>query len=182
MTTEIFEQRAIVREGYQILLRAEAELLLPEGKPKIGEFYKRTAHACLTWAKEIYGEKLRREYLELESTREKSQFITQRYQMRMKSPWADTEHLVLLCESTLTGQWNNPERRYFRISHVWKLDEELMLPFSQIMEAFGMQVDRRQLPFRPDGIYPEGNEIVFFRNAGEKNKFLECRLPRPSVK
>jgi len=34
------------------------------------------------------------------------------------------------------------------------------------------------LPFPPDGIYPEGDEMVFFRNVTEQTPFLEKRLPR----
>jgi len=180
MTLEMSERRTIVREGFQILLRAEAELWLPKEKNKICSFYEKMAQTCMKWAEEIQGERLRREFLALVSTHEKSQFHTQRYRLTLKSPWSDDKYLAILCESTLTGQWRTPEKSYFRISHVWMLDEELMLPFPQILEVFGMKVEKHRLPFRPDGIYPEGDSMVFFRNASEKNRFLECRLPLQS--
>ena len=44
------ELHATVREGYQILMRADAELYLPEEKPRMLEFYKRMAQTCMRWA------------------------------------------------------------------------------------------------------------------------------------
>ena len=179
MKMEKIERHAVVREGYQILIRAESELLVPAGKEKIRWFYEKTSETCMNWAAKIQGEKLRKEYLALESTKEKSQFRMQRYHLSMRCPWESGKWIALLCESTLTGQWRMPHNSYHRISHVWNVEEELLLPFAQILENFGMKVEKSRLPFRPDGIYPEGDEMVFFRNPSEKNKFLESRLPRP---
>ena len=179
---ERVEQRTIVREGFQILLRAEAELLLPKEKEKICRFYERMAQTCMKWAETIYGERLRSELLAMESTRERSQFHTQRYRLTMSVPWEDERFLVLLCESNLTGQWRVPQKSYHRISHVWDLSEELLLPVSQILEVFGMRVEKKQLPFRPDGVYPYGTDMIFFRNASDKGGFLETRLSRETVK
>ena len=178
MKMERIEERAVVREGYQILLRAEAELYLPENKPKMRWFYQKMIETCMKWAEKIHGEKLRREFLAIEDLRERAQFRTQRYRFTMRSPWESDFWIALVCESTLTGQWKEPQNSYHRISHIWNVEEELLLPFSQILENFGMKVERNQLPFRPDGIYPEGNEMVFFRNASENTRFLESRLPR----
>ena len=86
--------------------------------------------------------------------------------------------MVLLCESTLTGQWKNPQKSYHRISHVWNVEEELLLPHAQILQTFGIKLEKNQLPFRPDGIYPEGNEMIFFRNADENKHFLENSILR----
>ena len=182
MKLEKIEKRLVVREGYQILLRAEAELLLPVDKPKIAWFYEQTAKTCMKWAEEVRGEALRREFLALEGVREKSRFATQRYRFSMRCPWEEGDWIVLLCESTLTGQWRSPQTSYHRISHVWNCREELILPFSQILSTFGMQLEKKQLPFRPDGIYPEGDDMVFFRNVTENMRFLESRLPRTSPK
>ena len=90
--------------------------------------------------------------------------------------------MALLCESTLTGQWRTPQTSYHRISHVWNTEEELILPFSQILSTFGSCLEKDQLPFRPDGIYPEGDEMVFFRNVTENVRFIEHRLPRKQSK
>ena len=43
MNTERREMHATVREGYQILLRANVTLFLPIDKPKICKFYQKTA-------------------------------------------------------------------------------------------------------------------------------------------
>ena len=132
----------------------------------------------MRWAQEIYGEALRRELLALESIREKSQFGTQRYQMRMRIPFEEGKHAVFLCESKLTGQWREPQKSYHRISHVWNLTEETLLPFSEILCRFGIRLKKDMLPFRPDGIYPDADEMVFFRNGSEQAPFLEKRLTR----
>ncbi len=178
LKTETEELRATVREGYQILLRAEAQLLLPEEKPKIADFYRKTAGTCMRWAEQIYGEELRREFCALEGIREKSQFCPQRYRFRMRCPWEEEGYAVILCESDLTGQWKIPQKSYHRISHVWNLSEESILPFSQILRRFGMRLRQEKLPFSPDGIYPEGEKMVFFRNATDQTTFLEKKIER----
>lgn len=178
MNTEKIEQHATVREGYQILLRADAEILLPTDKPRIRAFYERMAETCMRWAQAIYGESLRKEFLALEEIREKSQFRTQRYRLRMSCPWEEGIYTAILCESKLTGQWKEPQKSYHRISHVWNTEEELILPFSEILQNFGIKITKNMLPFRPDGIYPEGDMMVFFRNVTDNMAFLERKLPR----
>ena len=178
MEFEQVEMHAAVREGYQILLRADATLLMPTDKPKIREFYQRMADTCMRWAEQIHGESLRKDFLELEGIREKSQFRTQRYSLRMRCPFEDDKHAAILCESKLTGQWKEPQKSYHRISHVWNTEEELVLPFSQILRGFGLKLTKNMLPFHPDGIYPEGDMMVFFRNVTDNLPFLEKKLPR----
>ena len=180
MKTEKIEMHATVREGYQILLRADAELLMPEDKPKIREFYQRMADTCMKWAEQVYGENLRKEFSELEGIREKSQFRTQRYTMRMRCPWEEGKYAAIICESKLTGQWKEPQKSYHRISHVWNTEEESILPFPQILRNFGLRLSKDMLPFRPDGIYPEGEQMVFFRNVSDRTPFLEQKLSRNS--
>ncbi len=178
MNFEKAEMHATVREGYQVLLRADAELLMPVDKMKIRDFYQRMADTCMKWAEQVYGEELRGEFLGLEGIREKSQFRTQHYKMRMRCPWKDDRHVAILCESELTGQWKEPQKSYHRISHVWNTEEELVLPFGQILRSFGLRLNRDMLPFRPDGIYPEEDKMVFFRNVTDQTPFLEKKLSR----
>ena len=177
MMMEEAERRVTVREGYQILLRAEAHLLLPVEGERMRWFYEQLAATCMTWAEEIHGERLRREFLALDSLKDKSQFRTQYYRLAMRVAWEDAWGIALLCESELTGQWKNPQKSFHRISHVWSLAEQLLLPPSQILAHFGVGPEKKQLPFRPDGIYPEGGELVFFRNASERERFREERIP-----
>ena len=167
-----------VCEGYQILLRAEAELFLPIDRPRMQVFYQKIADACMNWATDIHGEMLRKEFLSLDEIREKSRFRTQRYRLRMRIPWEEGPYASILCESDLIGQWHQPQKSYHRISHVWNTEEESVLPFTQILQDFGLRITKNMLPFRPDGIYPEAAEVVFFRNATESSPFLEKRLPR----
>ena len=178
MNTESRELHATVREGYQILLRANGILFLPTDKPKICEFYQKTAKTCIQWAQGVYGERIRREFLSLESLRERSQFRTQYYRLTVRCLWEEGIYATFLCESELTGEWKMPQQSYHRISHVWNTQEETVLPLSQILRNFGLRLRRDMLPFRPDGIYPEGDQMVFFRNAGERSAFLEKRIPR----
>ena len=136
----------------------------------------------MKWVLEVYGEQLRREFLSLESVHEKSHFRTQCYRMRLHIPWEKDGLAVFLCESHLTGLWKTPQRAYRRISHVWQVDEELILPFSDILQIFCVKLKRNMLPFRPDGIYPMGEELIFFQNATDTRLFSEHRLPiRPEI-
>ena len=178
MNIEKSERHATVREGYQILLRADAEVLEPLDKPKIRAFYRNLGETCMRWAQDIYGEALRKEFLSLEGIRERSLFRTQRYQLRMRTVWEEDGHAAVVCESWLSGQWREPQKSYHRISHVWNLSEETALPFSEILSRFGMRLKKDMLPFRPDGIYPLEREMVFFRNVSDHMPFLEKRLPR----
>lgn len=178
MDTERMEMRAIVREGYQILLRADAVLDMPTEQKKMREFYTRMAKTCLGWAEEVYGERLRSEFLALEGIKERSQYRTQHYALRMYCPWTDGKHATILCESQLTDQWKEPGKSYHRISHVWNVEEELILPLSQVLRGFGMRITRDMLPFHPDGIYPIKDFMVIYRNASEESRFLEKKIPR----
>ncbi|MBQ2735732.1 MAG: hypothetical protein IJF33_07855 [Clostridia bacterium] len=178
MNTERREMHATVREGYQILLRANVTLFLPIDKPKICKFYQKTAKTCIQWAETVCGERLREEFLSLETMRERSQFRTRRYEMHVHCVWEDGLYAAFLCESEITGEWKLPQKSYRRMSQVWNLQEETVLPFGQILRNFGFKLRKDMLPFRPDGIYPEGNQIVFFRNSGDHTSFLEKKLPR----
>ena len=178
MNLEKRELRAVVREGYQILLRAEIECFLPIEQKRICQFYETLTDTCLKWVQEICGERLRREFLSLESVREKAQFRTQRYRMLVHSPWEADGLAVILCESRMTGQWKIPQKAYHRIAHVWNLEEQSILPAAEVLAYCGIRIKRRMLPFRPDGIYPLGNEVVFFRNASDAFPFAEQRLLR----
>ena len=172
------ELHATVREGYQILLRAETACFLPLEKPRMRAFYETMIDTCMRWVLEIYGERLRREFLSLESVREKSQFRTQHYQMLIHIPWEADGLVVFLCESRLTGQWKIPQRAYHRMSHVWNAEEEAILPQAEILQVLGIKLKRDMLPFRPDGIYPTGDDVLFFRNASDSLPFAERKLPR----
>ena len=176
MDTEQKSLHATVREGYQILLRADAEYLLAVERKKIRVFYERLVDTCLKWVLEVHGEGLRREFLALESVREKSQFRTQRYRLRISQPYSDGVHTAFLCESWLTGQWKSPQESYRRSAQVWNIEEQTLLPVGEILSHFGMRLKTGMLPFRPHGVYPEGEEMVFFRNASDREQFCEVRL------
>ena len=178
MKIETVVQRGVVREGYQILLRADARLSLPTEYAHICEFYLNLAKTCMTWAQQIYGESLKKEFLGLESVQERSRFSSRHYQLSGSLVWEEENYAAFLCESMLTGQWKEPQKSYHRISHVWNIAEQTILPFDEILGRFGIRLSKEKLPFRPDGIYPLGEEMVFFRNVTDQSPFLEHRLPR----
>ena len=178
MKTEKVDLRANVCEGYQILLRAEAVLLLPQDEARIREFYEKLADTCIKWATEVHGEELREEFLLMEGAKERSTFRPRRYRLEMRIAHENEYFAAIVCESNLTDQWREPQQSYHRISHVWDLREQTVLPQAQILSRFGMHLSKSHLPFRPDGIYPEGEFIVCFRNATQNAPFVEKKLCR----
>ncbi|MBQ8310095.1 MAG: hypothetical protein IJX80_03675 [Clostridia bacterium] len=182
MNIEKKELRASVREGYQILLRVEAELNVPTDSEKINDFYQRLAEKCMLWATDVHGEMLRRDFLSMESIRERSQCRTQEYRFLLRPIRICEEYAVFLCESWLKGRTGGLKNGYHRISHVWDLQEETILPFSQILKKFEPEESDFVLPFVPDGIYPTGDELVFFKNASAENSFLEERRKQKANK
>ncbi len=173
------EHRAAVREGYQILLRAKANLILPREKEGIAAYYSALADKCMKWASEVYGERLRQTFLAIEDTRERARFRMREYRFSMRYVW-ESEHLVaILCESYLLGQETEPSASYHRLSHVWNLAEETILPARQILSQFGFSRFPRELAFRPDGIYPENDSLVFFQNPKGDCPFEEIKMPIP---
>ena len=176
------ELHGTVREGYQILLRAQAELLLPMEHEKMRQFYWDLAQACMSWIREVHGERLQKAFGELESVREKSRFHTGRYRFRMSVPWESPPHVAVVCESELTGELVGPRGGYYRTSHVWNCEEELMLPIGQILQLMGCRLSGATFPFRPDGVYPRDGELVAFRNATARTPWEELCLPLPGGK
>lgn len=176
MELERVLMRRTVREGYVLLLRAEAELLLPkEGLEVIREFYLHVAQACLDWVSGIYGEELRKYYLALSDIRERSRFFTRCYRFWMRVPWQNDEHMTVLCESERDPI--DGERDFYRIAHTWNLSEQSILPPAQTMKLFEVKMRRSVLPFAPDGIYREEGRVKIFKNPCKENRFLEAELP-----
>ena len=176
MNPERVEAHATVREGYQVILFAQSELILPQECQKMKEYYRGLSEKCMRWATGKYGEEVRRAFLTMESVREKSAFGVRRFQLRIRQVFDKEGYCAVLCEAKLYGK-QNARDCYHRISHVWNTEEETILPFSQILELFHARNLYKGLPFRPDGIYPEGEALVFFRNATPEALFCEKRIP-----
>ena len=177
MKSEVKKWSAVVREGYQILLRAEAEieeLLEWEG---MRAYYRSLAEKCMAWAIDVHGERLRREFLELEDVHEKSLFRAQKYRFLMRCVWESDTHAAILCESYLLGQRGEPKNSYHRLSHVWNLSEGTVLPTAQVLRLFGKNLRPKDLPFLPDGIYPMGEELIFFKNPTQSAPFAMEKSP-----
>ena len=175
MKCETVKIRRNVREGYQVLLRAEAELLLPEEEQLLRDFYQKVAEACLNWVTDVEGERLREAFRTLETVRDKSHFSDVRYRFRMKIPWEKPPYVCVVCESEHTQKGSAPKR--FRISHLWNLTESTILPFSQVLQLFNFNLSKSDIISKPDGVYPEGNDLVFFRNPTGTCAGEECRIP-----
>lgn len=179
MELERLTLRDCVVEGYQVLLRAEADVVSPKERETIGSFYKRLTETCMAWATEVHGTELRKAFSETEDHRERSRFGVQRYRLSVRCVWETETHAAMVCESWLTGQRGQVKNSYHRMSHLWNLSEQTMLPLSQIFGLFGTWSRKRKLPFVPDGVYPEGAELVLFRNARQEESFSEVRYPLP---
>ena len=177
MTTIIEKLGATVREGYQVLLRAEAEILLPEDKDVIGNYYRLLADKCMSWATEVYGERIRRDFLSLEDLHDRALWRAQKYRFLMRIPWQNEHHIAILCESYLLGERREGKTGYHRLSHVWNLAEQSILPISQILELFHSDVKLRDLPFAPDGVYPDGKELVFYKNPTIDSPVAQRKSP-----
>ena len=165
-----------VRHGYQILLKIEAELLLPKQAPTICEFYRDLAQGCVSWAYEDYGNRLREEFSALETPRERAQFHTQGFRFWMRRCFEDETYIAFVCETAFIGRWRGAGEDYRKLSQVWNKEEQLILPPSQVLTAYGLRLSKKDLPFSPDGIYPEGDGLIIFRNATEECEFLEKRF------
>ncbi len=168
---------ATVSEGYQVLLRAEAELSLPEGKDVIGNYYRLLADKCMSWATEVYGERIRSDFLSLEDLHDRALWRAQKYRFLMRIPWQNEHYIAILCESYLLGQHQNIKNSYHRLSHVWNLDEESILPIPQILELFACGINVRDLPFSPDGVYPDGEELIFYKNPTLETPLAQSKSP-----
>ena len=185
MNTTTEKHGACVREGYQVLLRAEAELVLLEGKDVICNYYRLLAEKCMSWATEVYGERIRRDFLSLEYLHDRALWRAQKYRFLMRIPWQNEHYIAILCESYLLGQRQQMQNSYHRLSHVWNLDEESILPIPQILELFGCGIKIKELPFVPEGVYPDGGELIFYKNptaeaplAQRKSSFCEAENTR----
>ena len=168
-------RHAAVREGFQILLRADAELWLPTGMEKTEEYYRRTADACMKWAEEAEGERLRADYLWLEDNRERSRFRAYTYRLECRPVWQTETHAAWVCDSSLHGKDGECFTR--RSAQVWDLREQMLLPFGQILRLCKWKDRKKRPPFRPDGVYPEREELVFFRNSDRAGEIMEFRVP-----
>ena len=177
MNTTTEQLRATVREGYQVLLRAEAELVLPEGKDVIGNYYRLLCDKCMSWATEVYGERIRSDFLSLDDLHERALWRAQKYRFLMRIPWQNEHHIAILCESYLLGQQKEMSNSYHRLSHVWNLEEESILPIPQILELFGGGIKTRELPFTPDGVYPDGGELIFYKNPTAQTPLAQSKSP-----
>lgn len=176
MELEVVKRRQSVREGYVVLLRAEAEILLPESRfPMMRTFYEKIGDACLNWVIDVYGERLREYFLSLSDIREKSRFRTQTYRFWMRVPWETSPHLTLLCESERSDL--DGSKDFYRIAHTWNTEEETVLPLAQVMRLFQIRVSKHDFPFEADGGYREGEHFLIFKNKTASNAFLEMKFP-----
>lgn len=169
--------KATVREGYQVLLRAEAELNLPEEREVICGYYRILAQKCMSWATEIHGERIRRDFLAIEDLHDRALWRAQKYRLLERVIWIGEHHIAILCESYLLGQQGNMQNSYHRLSHVWDLNEQSILPIPQILELFGCGITLRDLPFTPDGVYPDGNELIFYKNPTADTPLAQSKSP-----
>ncbi len=165
--------RRVVREGYRILLRAQAELELPEDYETIADYYRRMGEACLEWVTAAEGERILAEYNAIEDTVERARYQTAWYRLCCRCVWERDGHAAWVGESILHLP-NGPIVR--KTAQVWNLKEQTVLPKGQILKLCKPLPKQSRPPFRADGVYPEGTELIFFRNATTKTSFSEFRI------
>ncbi|MBQ9773323.1 MAG: hypothetical protein IJW30_01510 [Clostridia bacterium] len=177
METERVNLHSNVREGYQILLRAEAELYLPCERGRIASFYRALAEKCMEWMTEVQGERVRQRFLALESTVERARFHAELYRFSMRMVWESASHVAFVCESTLSQYGEEAFLRYRRLSQVWNTEEQTLLPLREILRMLGVKLHKGELSFRPDGAYPTRDGVVLYRNASPRKPFSEHVVP-----
>ncbi len=177
MDTERVELHDAVREGYQLLLRADAVLALPRAHEQIAAYYRALAQKCMEWICGVYGERVRQEFLALADVRDKARFRTRQYRFSMQCVWEREALVAFLCESTLAGDGVDATLARRRTAQLWRIDEEQILPREQIEGLFLEGKRKARPPFSPDGMYPCGVELIFFKNPTKKTPGAEWRAP-----
>lgn len=177
MQLEHSQWNAVVRQEYQVLLRAHADLQLPTEQLYLRDFYTTLGQQCIHWAKTHPGEQLRAAYLATEDLRERARMRTVFYRLEMRMVPATALHWVVLCESSLSGNAVTMGNWYYRLAHVWNIEEETILPSAQVLRLFSAQLSVRKLPFSPDGIYPQDGHLIFYRNQTAAHPFAEEKIP-----
>ncbi len=175
METERECLRRVVSEGYRILLRAEAELDLPKDFGTVADYYRRMGEACMEWVTAAEGERILAEYRAIQDTVERARFKTAWYQLSCRCVWEDGGHAAWVGESVLYLPSQGPVLR--KTAQVWNLNEQTVLPKGQVLRLCRPTAKQGRPPFRADGVYPCGQELIFFRNATPKDSFAEFRIP-----
>lgn len=162
-----------VCEDCRVLLRVDAELLLPSEYEKISDFYRRTGEACMEWVIGAEGERLRAHYLSLEDHIERARTRTASYHLRITPVWERDGYAAFVCRSVLSSVGTAPSERV--MAQLWNLSEQTALPLRQVLRLCP-PAEREKPPFRPDGVYPQGDTLVFYKNEREKQTVTEFRL------
>ncbi len=172
METTREKQHFVLREGYAILLRGEAELELPLRQERIADYYRRVAEACLKWAQEAEGSRISAEYRALQDNRERARFGMATYRLQCCPVWQTDAHAAWVCRSRFCRP-GSPA--WVRMSaQVWNLEEETLLPPAQLLRLCRPTERNRRPPFRADGVYPQNGRLIFFKNpvgSGEMTEF-----------
>ena len=170
--------RTAVREGYRSILQTDSRLILPTGWERIRDFYRRMGDACVRWAEQAEGERLRGQYLALEDHSQRARFRTGQYRLICEPVWEEFPYLSYLCRSDLEADGAVIQRV---MAQVWNTEEQTLLPMSQVLRSFPTVTPKKRPPFRPDGVYVLERELVFYRNGdGRGSELLEFRLERKS--
>ena len=177
MERERVRMRASVREGYQVLLRAEAELFLPSGCEKISAYYRALAEKSLAWICEVYGEGLRQRFLSLEDVGERVRFGTRRYRFSMQCVWEKEPYAAFLCEGLLFGETEDTTCARRRSAAVWNVEAEQILPRAQVEKMLLAKGEGKRPPFACDGVYPSDDALIYFKNPTREREGAEWRIP-----
>lgn len=165
-----------VREGYRSVLQSDTEVWLALGHARMEEYYLRVRDACVKWAETAEGERLCEAYRAIEDHMERARFQTATYRLTCAPVWEESFYAVYLCRSVFgIGQ----ERTERVMAQVWNTAEDTILPMGQVIKVFPVEKSsKKRIPFRPDGVYPLAEELVFYRNANGERSYGEYRMKR----
>ena len=132
MGTEYLTVRKLVRQDFQILLRAEVEIPIPEGYSEIRRFYETVTDTLLRWATERMGERFREEYLAAD-VRERARYKTKVFRVLGEALPIEQEWFAMICRARQT--WD-PASESVSTLQVWNLLEQTLLPSKEIISRF----------------------------------------------
>ena len=164
-----------VREGYRSILQSDTEICLPRGYERMEEYYLRVREACVKWAETAEGARLCEAYRAIEDHMQRARFHTAAYRLTCSPVWEESPYVTYLCRSVLQIGGERTERV---MAQVWNTEEETILPMGQVLKIFPTGTSKKRIPFRPDGVYPLSEELVFFRNANGERIYGEYRMKR----
>ena len=151
--------RKAVREGYRILLKAEAILWLPREAEQVRDYYLRMGEACTAWAETVEGERLRSCFLAVEDPVAQWRIPTVRYGLSCFPVWEKFPHVGYVCRSVLRQEGEETVRC---MAQIWNLEEQTLLPEVQARRLMAEARGDKRISVPKGGVATEAEVEAFF--------------------